>query len=119
MPNCFRLYFETSIWRRLVDAHSPRRTATYRLATIARRRHVILASRGVVEELDGIPNNVLRKQALDRLRRTDPTMVTTRRKVAWIAEELLRQGGWGQGYLADMLHIGYAIVGQADVLVTW
>lgn len=119
MPKRFRMYFESSVWRRLVDSHSPRRTLTYRLLTIARWRHVILSSRGVVEELDGIPDNALRKQALDRFWRTDPTLITTRPWIRRIARELLQRGGWGEARLADMLHIGYAIVGEADILVTW
>ena len=73
----------------------------------------------MIDELHGIPDNPLRKQALDRFWRTDPTLVTTRPKVAWIAGELLKRGGWSEADLADMVHIGYAILGKADVLVTW
>lgn len=119
MPKRLRMYFETSVWRRLLDAHGPRRTLTYRLLTIARWRHVILASRGVLNEFRLIADPTLRKQVKDKFWRTDPTLVTTRPKVAWIAAELLRRGGWGDQDLADMAHIGYAIVGQADILVTW
>jgi hypothetical protein len=113
------MYFESSIWRRLVDVHSPRRTLTYRLLTIARSRHVVLASRVVVHELKEIPDKVLRKKALDRFWRTDPLLITTRPSVSRIAAELLQRGGWTDRRLADMLHIGYAIAGEADILVTW
>lgn len=119
MAKRLRMYFETSVWRRLLDEHGPRRTQTYRLLTIARWRHVILASRGVLHEVRLISDLALRKQVRDKFWRNDPKLITTRPKVAWIAGELLRRGGWGDQDLADMVHIGYAVVGQADVLVTW
>ena len=119
MPRRYRLYFETSVWRRLTDAHGPRRTLTYRLLTIARWRHVILASRMVVEELHRVHDNLLRKQVLDRFWRTGPKIIPARPKIVRLAHELLRRGGWGTADLEDMLPIGYAILGQPDVLVTW
>ncbi len=45
--------------------------------------------------------------------------MTYRPLVREIAEELLLQGGWGAKEIEDTLHIGYAIVSGADVLVTW
>ncbi|MBI2899858.1 MAG: hypothetical protein HYY17_06720 [Planctomycetes bacterium] len=101
MKKRLRFYFETSVWRRLVEEPSSlRRTLSYRLMTVARRRHVILASREVARELGEISDGALRKRALDRFRRTAPEMVTTRPLVRDIAEELLRRGGWGDGDLA-------------------
>lgn len=119
MKRAFRFYFETSVWRRMVERDDPRRILTYRLATIARRRHEILTSREAVNELGEIPDPQLRRAALLRLRRTDPEMVPVSARVRAIAKELLGRGGWGPKDLEDMLHIGYAMVGAADVLVTW
>jgi predicted nucleic acid-binding protein len=107
------------VWRRLVDPVDRRRALTYRLTTLVRRHHRVLASREVAQELAEIPDGRLRKGALDRFRRVHPEMVTYRPRVREIAEELLRRGAWGPKDLEDMLHIGYAVVGRADALVTW
>lgn len=119
MKKRLKLYFETSIWRRLVDPTDPRRKATYHLLTEARRRHYIYSSREVVRELDEIVDLEIRKRAVDRFRRVRPEMITMRPQIKRLAEEMLRRGGWGLDDLADMTHIGYSLVSRVDVLVTW
>ena len=120
MKRRYRLYLETSFWKRLGDpAMVARRQVTYRFFRSVKDRHELLLSRLVIRELMATPDLRERRHILRRIWSADPRTVTTSRRAERIALELLAAGGWSDDDFADMLHISYTIVAGADALVTW
>lgn len=119
MPR-FKIYPETSCWRRLGDpAHDERRRLTYGFLRAARRRDRIYTSKLVLIELDETPDHEERRHIQRRLWSVRPRMITTSRRAERIALELLEVGGWQEDAFADMLHVSYSMLAEVDALVTW
>ena len=118
MKERLRLYFDTSVWSRLID-NTERGALTRGVAAVAERDHVILSSLENITELSQTRDETRRSAILELLRKADPELIEVIPEVRLIAKELLNLGGWGPKDLEDMLHIGYALVGHADVLLTW
>ncbi len=54
-----------------------------------------------------------------KIERTRPRTITGGPRADRLAAELLLHGVLTQARLADVYHIGYALLGAADYLVTW
>ncbi len=119
MPR-FRIYPETSFWRRLGDsAPDDRRRLTYGFLRAVQRRDRIYTSKLVLIELDETPDHEQRRHIQRKLWSVRPRMITTSRRAERIALELLDGGGRQEETFADMLHVSYSMLGEVDALVTW
>lgn len=120
MKTRYRLYLETSFWKRLGDAaYHSRRRLSYRFLRQVESRHDLFISNLVHGEVMGTPDLVERRHVLRRIKSVHPRTVTNSRKAERQALELLDSGGWEDGLLADMLHVAYTIQAGCDALVTW
>ncbi len=120
MKKRFKLYLETSFWRRLVDAASdPRRIESYRFLGLVKKRHEILISRLVLAELETAPNATLRTALKRRINRVHPGMLFIPREAERIADELLSIQRRGRSDRADMLHLACARLNNVDALASW
>jgi len=121
MKRRYRLYLETSFWKRLGDPRlDERRRDSYRfLRALAGGRHRILISRLVTRELDETPDWAERRKIYRRLWSRGARMITFNPRIVRIATDLRTLGRWRRNLIADLMHIGYAISGAADALVTW
>ena len=115
-----RIYPETSFWRRLVDdGDFERRRLTYRFLRAIEGRARLLGSSLILAELGRGLSGDARTAVLRRHWAARPRIVTGVPRVHRISLELLMAGGRGIRALADMLQVGYSIVGGADFLVSW
>jgi hypothetical protein len=120
MKRFYRLYLETSFWKRLGDpAPTDRRTISYRFLRQIQKRHHLFISDRVMREAAATPDPQERKHVLRRIWSAHPRTLTLTRKAERIALDLLQTGGWGEKLFADMLHLGYSIASDMDALVTW
>lgn len=115
-----RLYVETSVWSRVVDRRDPvRRRATRKFVAWAIPRHFLFSSRLVLFELEHTQDPEMRRQVVRRyrdVRKRDIPTLSAVRDAAW---ELVRRGCVTENHLADAFHLGYAIAGRMDALITW
>jgi hypothetical protein len=79
----------------------------------------VLTSLVVLLELQQTRDEELRRQSRRLYRLTRKRNVPTSARVKEIADDLQRLGAIGPAHVADALHLGYALIGQADALVTW
>lgn len=116
----FRLYLDTSFWNRLADRQNfPMRRDTYHFLNRACARQEVLVSPLVIAEIQATPDPEERRIIERLLRKRRPERVGPQPRVGAIARALRDEGGWGMRMLVDLSHVGYAIVSQADALVTW
>ena len=116
----YRLYLDTSFWNRLADRQNfQMRRDSYHFLNRACATQDILVSPLVVAEVKAAPDPEERRIIERLLRRQRPERVGYQPAVAAIARELREAGGWGPRMLADLTHLGYAIVCRADAVVTW
>ncbi len=114
------LYLETSIWSRLVEVPvSPRRRITEQFVDQVARHHRIVISDMVDVELAAIPDVTLRTAAQDRLWAMRPRVARFRAEAERVALDLLRMGRWSPRRFADLMHVAYTVLEDADALVTW
>ena len=115
----FKLYLETSFWRRLVDETSdPRRIESYRFLRTVRKSHLLVVSTLVSEELERAPVSALRGTMKRRIRAANPDVLTIS-TAAEVADRLLSIQGRGKRDRPDMLHVACAMIHGIDALVSW
>jgi predicted nucleic acid-binding protein len=114
------LYLEPSFWRRLLDREdAQRRRATYSFLLKIARKCRIRISRMVMAELTAVRDLELRRGLLRKLWHERVRSITAGAEVDREVLGLLREKILGRGRLADLYHIGYAMVGRCDYLVSW
>jgi predicted nucleic acid-binding protein len=114
------IYLESSFWRRLLDHFdSDRRRATYTFLKKVARRSRLRISRMVLAELVAVRDLPLRRQLLRKVYRERVRPVTAGARVDQRVDDFVEAGWLGQGQLADLYHIAYAILGGCDYLVSW
>ena len=114
------LYLETSFWLRLADRQNPaRRRATARFLRWARIRFHLRISPEVRAEVHETSDPALRHPMRRKIERVRPRTVTGGARVDRLVAELLLHGVLTRAHLADLYHIGYALLGGTDYLVTW
>lgn len=120
MKRRYRLYCETSYWKRLGDAMTDgRRRVSYRFLRAVAGRHQLLLSRLVLQEIALTSDLDERRHILRRIESVRHRMVTNSRRAERMALELLAVGGWSEELFADLLHVSYTILSGAEALVTW
>ncbi len=116
----FRFYVETSVWVRLLDRSDPRRRrTTYRVMNSLGRAGRFHTSKLALMEVADTPDWEMRHQIERRVKRMRPRIVPATAEVRKVAADLLEAGCLTGTHLADLYHLGYAIVGRSDVLLTW
>lgn len=120
MKHRYCLYLETSLWKRLGDlANLHARRLSYRFLNRACRGHDVLISSLVMDELERTPDPVERRVIFRRLRSSYRILLSVQGKAVAVARQLQAEGGFSDKMLADLTHVGYAVLGRADALVTW
>ncbi len=115
-----RLYIETSFWNRLGDReHLDMRRDTYRFLNRACRRHDVLISPFVIDEVQQGPDPDERRVVERQMRGARPTIISGEQRARDMALALQESGRFTDRMLADLTHVAYAIMGNADALVTW
>ncbi len=116
----FRLYLDTSLWNRLGDRESfAARRASFQFLNRACARHLILVSPLVIAEVGNTPDPQERKSIQRLLWAQRPVRLGGDSRAAGIADSLLKEGGFRPSMLVDLTHVGYAVLGRADAVVTW
>lgn len=116
----YRLYLESSFWRRLGDPDHPEtRRVSYRFLRAIERRHRILVSRLLTQEIGNTPDLIERRSIIRRMEKVRPRRLTMTPETLDLRDEILREGGWTNRRFADALHIAYTLTSGADALVTW
>ena len=116
----YRLYLESSFWRRLADPDHPEsRKISYRFLRAIEGRHRILVSRLLAREIDNTADLVERRSILRKMEGVRPRRLTATSRTLELRDEILREGEWGRRRFADAMHIAYTVTSGADALVTW
>jgi len=111
---------DTSFWGRLAETSLlAERKTSYRFLNRSCRGHDILVSPLVLYEVRRNPKPDVRRQIERRLFDAYRIMVPASHSARAIAEDLQEEGPFSDKMIADLTHVGYAIVGVADALVTW
>ncbi len=114
------LYLETSFWSRLVDPpESHKRRVTEAFLRDAGRRHQIVVSNVVIEELLAIESEGRQRAVMDILSASGAVRLAFEPEARRMALEMLRAGRWAPRRLADLMHVAYTIRHKAYALVTW
>ncbi len=120
MPSVPRLYLDASIYSRLAEpAGNTKRRKAEALLRLSTTRFELISSPVVPWELGKTPESELRAVLLARLAAAAPKEVEHSARAGGMALELLRAGRWSEDHYADMLHLAYTILAEADALVTW
>lgn len=120
MKRKFRLYLDASIWDRLADrANWAQRRITYRFLNRSCQGHEVLISPLVITELNQTPDPEERRIILRQVAKERRVEITGRAWATRFAGVLTDVGHFGPRMLADLTHVGYAVLGRADAIVTW
>lgn len=115
-----RIYADTSVLNRLADRENlEMRRMTYRFLNRACAHHKILVSPLVLDEVNETPDPEERVVILRRLRALRPEIVGASGRARALGEEMRTVGGFGARMLDDLTHVAYAVLGDADAVVTW
>ncbi len=115
-----RFYLDASIWIRLTAQQDfERRAAPYHFLNRSCLRHELLTSPLVGKEIRDAPNPELHLKLERQLERQNPELVPNKAQAEAIGKDLKDRGGFGERRLADLIHVGYVVLGRADALVTW
>lgn len=120
MKRRYRLYLDASVWDRLGDrANWPQRRASYQFLNRSCQGHDVLISPLVTTELNQTPDPEERRIILRQVAKERRIEITGRAWASRFARLLTEVGNFGPRMLADLTHVGYAVLGQADAIVTW
>ncbi|KAF0247136.1 MAG: hypothetical protein FD180_75 [Planctomycetota bacterium] len=120
MKKRFKLYLETSFWKRLVDdGPTPRREISYAFFRDVIGKHRVMVGKKVFEEITHTTPPAQRNALFRRMDACRAKTIPATAQIHDLAEQLLVAGGWGEGRRADMVHLACAMITGADALVTW
>ena len=114
------LYIETSVFSRLADpGDSFMRKATELFLQSARRTRILVFAPIVISEILQTQPDARRDAILRCMWISGAELLPFREGAERIAMELLHAGQWSRRRMADMHHVAYTILTDADALVTW
>ncbi len=115
-----RFYLDASFWMRLSDPpEDVRRRLSYHFLNRSCLRLELLTSPLVAKELRDDPDPEALRTVERQFGRQNPDLIPHKAQAEAIGRELRDRGGFGERRLADLIHVGYAVLGRADALVTW
>lgn len=111
-----RLYLDTSVISAYHDPRTPERMRMTRVFWATLDQHDALCSALTLEEVDAAP-----QESRDKLRQllAGFTIVPVDNPVRRLAEAYVEAGVVLPRYVSDAVHIAAAVMGGADVLVSW
>lgn len=120
MPGESPVYIEISGWSAVLDPRIPGGQQMTRqfLRAVARRRRLLVSDQAVAE-LRAHPLVGIRRAIHRFLRRLRPKVLGPTGVIRQVTEDLMLQGGWSLKAVADVTQVAYAVVGGAEVFVTW
>jgi predicted nucleic acid-binding protein len=111
---------ETSIFSRLADpAGSPKRRTTEAFVRSARLTHTLVFGAVVIDEILETRGRLHREAILDRTWASGAELLPLYPETRKMAKDLLAAGRWSGRRIADMVHLAYTLLADADALVTW
>ena len=114
------LYLETSLFSRLADpVGSPKRRMTESFLRSARLTHRLVFGAVVIDEILETRGRLHREAILDRTWGSGAKLLPLRDETDKMAKDLLAAGRWSGRRIADMVHVAYTLLADADALVTW
>ncbi len=111
-----RLYLDTSVFSAYYDERTPERLKMTRGFWQVLDKHEKLCSELTIEELNQAHSG-LREKLLALTQNF--TILTLTDEMRRLAERYVEEGVVPLKYLADALHIAAAVLGNADILVSW
>lgn len=116
----YRLYLDTAFWNRLGDSRNwGMRRLSYRFLNRACPGHEILISPLVLAEIAQTPD-LRERLTIERMLRKGCTGVVSGEHWAReFAQALVEVERFADRMLVDLTHVGYAVRGGADAVVTW
>uniref|UniRef100_A0A7C4XW29 PIN domain-containing protein n=1 Tax=candidate division WOR-3 bacterium TaxID=2052148 RepID=A0A7C4XW29_UNCW3 len=115
------LYLETSVWNFLFanDAPELRDVTQNFFDEITAKGYHIFISDIVITEIEKTKDRNKRKNLITQLDHYRPILLPSHAEVALFAEKLIANNVVPIRFRDDALHIGYAVVNELDVLVSW
>jgi len=111
-----KLYLDTSVFSAYYDERTPERMHMTRDFWPILEQHEKLCSQLVIEELGQARSN-LREKLLALTQNF--TILNVTDGMRELAEDYVREGVVPSRYLVDAIHIAAAVLGNADILVSW
>ena len=111
-----KLYLDTSVFSAYYDERTPERMRMTRDFWLMLERHEKLCSDLTIEEL-GQAHSGLREKLLALARNF--TVLSLTDEMRNLARVYVEEGVVPAKYFADALHIAAAVLGNADILVSW
>ena len=111
-----KLYLDTSVFSAYYDERTPERMQMTRDLWLVLERHEKLCSDLTIEEL-GQARSGLREKLLGLAQGF--TVINLTDEMRELAKLYVREGLVPSKYFADALHIATAVLGGADILVSW
>ena len=111
-----KLYLDTSVFSAYYDERTPERMQMTRDFRLVLERHEKLCSDLTIEEL-GQARSGLREKLLGLAQGF--TVINLTDEMRELAKLYVREGLVPSKYFADALHIAAAVLGGADILVSW
>jgi len=114
------LYLETSMFSRLADpSGSAKRRTTEAFLRSARLTHKLVFGAVVIEEILETRGRLHREAILDRMWECGAELLPLQHETDKMAKDLLAAGRWSGRRIADMVHVAYTLLADAEALVTW
>jgi predicted nucleic acid-binding protein len=115
-----KIYIETSVWNHLFadDAPKQRKDTEALFEEIEAGRYEIYISELVLDELDATPDQDLRNNLRDAVRKHQPEELSLEQDVITLARHYLESGIIPPSARVDAFHIAVASVEEVDVLVS-
>ena len=117
------LYLETSVWNMLVDddpVNAEKRRDTELLLNEAKSgKHELYVSDLVIKEINADRNPSHRSMLLDAVAVAGPVVLAERDEVLTLANTYVSSGIVPTRYIADGLHIAYAVSNALDAVISW
>lgn len=116
-----RLYLETSVWNFLFAEDTPdlKKVTSDFFTEVKAGKYEIYISELVTTEIYRTRDERKRNNLLIAVNRYNPIILPPSDEVASFAEKLILNNVIPVNYRDDAVHIGYAVINEIDVLVSW
>ncbi len=111
-----RLYFDTSVFSAYYDERTPERLRMTRVFWDGLTRYAKLSSDLALEELKQAPPELAQKMLSLTV---GFTIIPIDDEIKALAQVYVQNNVVPSKYFADALHIAAAVIGEADILVSW
>lgn len=112
-----RLYLDTSVFSALYDARTPERQRLTQEFWAKLPDYEPLCSQLTLDELGRVSDAALRERLVELARGFHIVVITEAEQE--LAQAYVAAGVVPKRYLADALHVAAAVLGGADILVSW